>query len=782
MVERIAILQAAPGPLLRVAPGPLAGLGAQLLLLAVLAQTVGLGRPGWVVGAASGLILDATLARALWRNPAARLGPADWVTLTRATCAIGVAALTADSFERDAAVATLVVLASLALVLDFVDGRVARRTKTASALGARMDGEVDAFLILALSVEVAPSAGAWVLAIGAARYAFLAAGWGFAWMRAPLPRRDWRKTVTAAQGIALTVAAAEILPPALTRAVLAVALALLAESFGRDVWWLWRHRRAESVRTAAGRDRDRGGALFLTVLALVVVWVALVAPIQPSRLTPGAFVRLPLEGIVVVMLAVVLPGRARRLLPWVLGPVLGLLVLVKLLDLGFFIAFDRPFNPVDDWSYARIGIETVRDTFGRTDADLVAAGAALLGVAALVVPTLAMLRLTRFAARHRRSSLRALAALAATWVVCWAFGAAFGSGTSIASTSGADLAVQEVRAVQSDLRDRALFTAEIRHDRYRTTAGDRLLAGLRGKDVLLVFVESYGKLAVQGSSFSPGVDAVLEAGNRQLAGAGFSARSAWLTSATFGGGSWLAHATLQSGTWVNSQGRYNELVESNRLTLTTAFGRAGWRTVADVPSDTRDWPEGTSFYHYDKIYDRRNLGYRGPKYGFASMPDQYILLALQRLELAKPHRPPIFSEVDLVSSHTPWTRIPPLIDWSRVGDGSIFNRLPIDRSGLTDTKQGYAQSIRYTLRALFSFVQHYGRKNLVLIVLGDHQPSRVVSGSPGHDVPISVIAHDPAVMRQIAGWGWADGLRPHPSSPLWPMNAFRNRFLTAFGS
>jgi phosphatidylglycerophosphate synthase len=275
------LLRAAPGPLLRAAPGPLAALGAQLLLLAALTQTVGLGRAGWVVGIASGLILDAALARALWRNPAARLGPADWVTLTRATFAVGVAALTAESFTRDVTVAPLVALASVALALDFVDGRVARRTKTASALGARMDGEVDAFLILALSVEVAPSAGLWVLAIGAARYAFLVAGWAFAWMRAPLPRRDWRKTVAAAQGIALTVAASEILPPPATRAVLAVALALLAESFGRDVWWLWRHRRAEGLQTAADRDRTRGEGVLLTLLAVAVVWVALVAPIQP---------------------------------------------------------------------------------------------------------------------------------------------------------------------------------------------------------------------------------------------------------------------------------------------------------------------------------------------------------------------------------------------------------------------------------------------------------------------------------------------------------------------
>ncbi len=114
-----------------------------------------------------------------------------------------------------------------------------------------------------------------------------------------------------------------------------------------------------------------------------------------------------------------------------------------------------------------------------------------------------------------------------------------------------------------------------------------------------------------------------------------------------------------------------------------------------------------------------------------------------------------------MSSHTPWTRIPPLIDWSKVGDGSIFNRLPVDESGLSDVKQGYGRSIEYTLRSLFSFVEHYGRKNLVLVVLGDHQPATVVTGyGASHDVPISVIAHDPAVMRRIAGWGWVDGMRP----------------------
>ena len=771
----------------RVARRPLAGLGAQrgplagvcgmLSLLAVLARTVGLGDAGWLVGLATGLTLNVALARALRRDPSARLGPAGWVTLIRATLAVGVAALTAAAFERSVAVATLVTLASISLALDFVDGWVARRTATESALGAKLDGEVDAFLILALSVEVAPSAGAWVLAIGLMRYAFLAAGWVLPWMRAPLPRRDWRKTVTASQGVALVIAAAGVAPSGLIRVLLAVALVMLVESFGRDVWWLWRHSHDAPTRLAAARHPVETAVL--TLLALAIVWAALVAPIRPLLLTPGSFVRLPLEGLVVVGVAVALPTRAARLVPWLIGPVLGVLVLIKLFNLGFFIAFDRPFNPVEDWSYLTIGVGTVRDTFGSRDADLAVAAAVLVGVTALLVPALAVGQLIRVAARHRRRSLQTVGALTVVWALCSVFGAEV-SGARIASTSAARLAVSEVHAVRADLRDQARFKALVDcKDPYLDTPPGQLLEGLRGKDVLLVFVESYGQMAVQGTSFSPAIDEVVNAGTRELQADGFSSVSGWLTSSTYGGGSWLAHATLQSGVWVDTPARYSELIASDRLTLTATFQRAGWRTVADVPATHGAWPEAYSFYHYEQVWDRDNLGYKGPRYGFSPMPDEYALQALQTLELAKRNRPPVFAEIDLTSSHTPWTRIPPLISWNRLGNGSIFDHLPVDRTGLNDAQQGYARSTEYALRALYSFVERYGNKNTILIVLGDHQPSRVTEPE-SHDVPIAVIAHDPTVISNLSSWGWTQGMLPSPTAPVWPMSAFRDNFFNAF--
>jgi phosphatidylglycerophosphate synthase len=759
--------------------GPLVGLGGTVLLLVVLDRTVGLGGASLLIGLAGALTLNATIAWALRRDRSARLGPAGRATLVRGILAVGVAALAAASFERNAAIVTLVTLASVALALDFVDGWIARRTGTESAFGTRLDGEVDAFLILALSVEVARSAGAWVLAIGLARYAFLAAGWVFAWLRAPLPRRDWRKTVTASQGVALVIVAATIAPATVNRVLLAVALALLAESFGRDVWWLWRHRHA-AHRAAAARTRHPAATALLTLLALAVVWVALVAPVRPWLLTPGSFVRLPLEGLVVVGLAVFLPSRARRVVPWLVGPAVGVLVLLKILDLGFFIALDRPFNAVEDWTYLSIGAGTVHDTFGHRDADLAVAAAVAVGFAALVIPALAVGRLTRAAIRHRERSLRTIGVLTAVWAVCWVLGVQV-SGAGVASTSATHLAVDEVHAVQADLRNQARFSLLVdRPDAYRYTPSDRLLEGLRGKDVLLVFVESYGKIAVHGEPFSPAIDAVVNAGTVSLRADGFSSRSGWLTSPTFGGGSWLADSTLQSGILVNTPDRYSKLIASSRLSLADAFRRAGWRTVADMPATHGAWPEGHSFYHYDKIWDRANLGYQGQSFGFSPMPDQYALQELEKLELARRPRPPVFSEIFLSSSHEPWAHVPPLIAWDRLGNGSTFKRLPIDRSGLTDTQQGYAKSIKYTLRALYSFVERYGTKNTVLIVLGDEQPSRVAEQPSGHDVPITMIAHDPSVISRLTSWGWTDGMLPGATAPVWPESAFRNRFLDAF--
>ncbi|MQA13451.1 MAG: sulfatase [Pseudonocardiaceae bacterium] len=531
-----------------------------------------------------------------------------------------------------------------------------------------------------------------------------------------------------------------------------------------------------------GRRVGAAASRVTTVLACLAVWLALVTPNEIGRITPEAFVRIPLVGLVIVALALILGPRAKRAVAALVGTFLGLLVIAKVLDMGFFAVLDRPFDPVRDWTYLGSAVGVLGTSIGQAAAVAVAAAAALLVVAVLILVPLSVLRLSRVVAGHRRVSARAVTALGIVWVLCAVFGLQLAPETRVASVSAAGLAYEEVSRLRAANHDQRTFANAIAVDRFGDTPGARLLTGLRGKDVLLVFVESYGRVALEDPAFSPQVGAVLEAGTRRLRAAGFSSRSAFLTSPTFGGISWLAHATLQSGLWVDSQQRYDKLISEDRLTLTQAFGRAGWRTVFVVPANTRDWPAGPSFYHFDNLYDSRNLGYRGPKFGYAPIPDQYTLSAFRRLELAKTGRAPVMAEIDLISSHVPWTPLPHLVDWSRVGDGSIFDGMPAAFQGPEEVRARYRESIEYTLRTLISFVTTYPDPDLVLVVLGDHQPHSGVTGEGvSHDVPITIMAHDPATMRRISEWGWQAGMKPGPDAPVWPMDTFRDRFLTAFG-
>jgi hypothetical protein len=222
--------------------------------------------------------------------------------------------------------------------------------------------------------------------------------------------------------------------------------------------------------------------------------------------------------------------------------------------------------------------------------------------------------------------------------------------------------------------------------------------------------------------------------------------------------------------------------------------------VSDIPANTKDWPQGR-FYGYDHYYDSRNVGYRGPRFGYPTMPDQYTLDAFHRLEQApkqapkqapeqaQQHRRPVMAEIDLITSHYPWSRTPHMVDQAAVGDGSVFDGMPEQAPSKTEiwssparARAAYGEAIQYSLQALIGYLTTYGDKNTVVVFLGDHQPTTAVSGADAdHDVPVSIVAKDPAVLDRVASWGWQDGLHPRPDAPVWRMDSFRDRFLRTFG-
>lgn len=536
---------------------------------------------------------------------------------------------------------------------------------------------------------------------------------------------------------------------------------------------------------AARRRRVAGRVL--TGLAGLLVFLALVVPERADQGGFAALLRIPVEGLLGAALLLVLPDRARRVMAALLGAFLGLLTIVRIIDLGFLAALARPFDPTLDWVLLDDGMNLLADSVGQAGAYGIVTGALVLAVALVVLATLAVGRLARVLAGRRAVATRVGAALAAAWVGCAVLGVQIVPGVPVAAGSAVGLAYQKARQVPEGLRDRRDFAAASRVDAFRDVPGERLLAGLRGKDVVIAFVESYGRDAVEDPGFAAPVDAVLDSGTRELHTAGFATRSAFLTSPTAGGGSWLAHATLLSGLWVDNQRRYVDFVSGDRLTLVGAFRRAGWRAVGVMPANTFDWPEA-AFFGYHRVYDAHALGYRGPRFGFSTMPDQYALAAFHRLEYGTAHRGPLFAQLNLTSSHSPWTPLPEYVDWAALGDGTVFG--PMARRGdppevlfrdSAKVRAAYASSVAYSLRSLVSFVQRYGDEDLVLLVVGDHQPAPVVTGAnASRDVPVAMIAHDPAVLDRISGWGWQDGLNPGPTAPVWPMDSFRDRLLSTF--
>ncbi|MFD5090489.1 sulfatase-like hydrolase/transferase [Amycolatopsis thailandensis] len=524
----------------------------------------------------------------------------------------------------------------------------------------------------------------------------------------------------------------------------------------------------------------------VTTLSAVLVLFALLAPKDLDGLGSEAFVRLPVEALLGVGLVLVLRDGARRIVAVSAGAVLGLLTVVKAIDIGFGLALNRRFDPVFDWGVLGNGVDLLGTSIGRAGAIASFLGLTLLAVVVIVLMGLATLRLSRVVVGRRTASTRVTAVLGVVWIGCAVSGAQLAPGQPFASRSAAAFAYEDLRQVRAGIRDREAFAAEVAADSFRDTPSSGLLNALRGKDVLFTFIESYGRVAVQDSDIAPKVGAVLDAGTARLKSAGYGSRSAFLTSPTTSAGSWLAHSTLQSGVWVDSQHRYDDFVKTDRFTLGGAFKRAGWQTVGVVPAHTEDWPEG-KVYGYDRYYDSRTIGYHGPPFSYATMPDQFTLSAFQRAERAREH-PPLMAEIDLVTSHWPWTPLPRLVDWTAVGDGSVYNPMPSQGKTpdevFTDpakVRGAYGDSIAYSLNSLISYVETYGGDDLVLVFLGDHQPNPIVAGAGAdRDVPISVVTRDKAVLDKVAGWDWQDGLYPDRNAPVSRMDTFRDRFLTTF--
>jgi hypothetical protein len=298
---------------------------------------------------------------------------------------------------------------------------------------------------------------------------------------------------------------------------------------------------------------------------------------------------------------------------------------------------------------------------------------------------------------------------------------------------------------------------------------DTGLRAVDGVDVLLVFVESYGAITYETPAIATGLAESRAELDSAIRDTGRHVVSAFVDSPTFGGSSWLAHLSLLSGVEVRDQYAYSALMASERDTIVTNFSRRGYRTVALMPGMRQAWPEG-AFYGFDVIYGRDALEYRGPEFGWWSIPDQYALARLDVLERDQRERAPVFVVFPTSTTHAPFGPVPPYQPaWSRVLTETAFDESEVARAmaitpDLTNLTPSYVRGMAYEYRSLAGYLRQQGN-DLVLVAIGDHQPPAAVSGkdAPWH-VPVHVIASRPAVLERLRDAGFRSGLAPRRPS------------------
>ncbi len=526
--------------------------------------------------------------------------------------------------------------------------------------------------------------------------------------------------------------------------------------------------------------RAIGAAMAFSVIALFVLNL----PDHPNAFSLRAFLHLPVEIPVLALALVLLPRRLALFLAALATGALGLVLFLRLGDIGVQSAFQRRFNPYLDVRIFADGWNVFSGAVGSFFASLAVAAAVTAFLAVMAFFFLVARALARLSGKAARKTALGFSGLLAVGLVLWGAGAATGT-RPYADTGGSAYVVSRVEAVARAMQDMRRFDRMLSASENPPDA-DTLFRAVEGRDIIVVFIESYGRSAVEDPRYAPLISPRLQAVEEELADAGFASASGWNVSPTMGGLSWLAHGTFLSGLWVDNQARYDRLMMSDRKSLNRLFREAGWRTAAIMPAITMDWPEG-AYYGYDTIFASDDLGYQGKPFNWVTMPDQYTLVAFDRLARHAGDDRPVMAEIALISSHAPWTPVPELIDWADVGDGRVFDAQATsgdppavvwaDRDRV---RRHYIETIDYSLQTIGDYIARFG-EDAVFIVLGDHQPAPLVTGpDASRAVPVHVISRDRGLVERFEAEGFSPGMIPAADAPELSMDTMRERVIRIF--
>ncbi len=521
--------------------------------------------------------------------------------------------------------------------------------------------------------------------------------------------------------------------------------------------------------------------------AAMVLYLALIQPNHPAAMTWGALLAFPLELPAILCALIALgDGKAGRIFKAVLTAVMTVIVALKIADFVSFNALSRGFNPVADLPLIDAFVRLLAGSLGAALAALAVAGAVVLLVVVAALLWWAMGQWARFQPWRLRNF--ALPAVLAAGVAVAEIGHTMGGWTLPVSPPGAAftarVGVERVVMIERSLSELKAFRAAVKEDPFAGTPGllDRI-----DRDVLVVFVESYGRTSFDTPFFASAHRETLARYEAQLTGLGVSMQTGFLDAPTRGGQSWLTHATFSNGLWIDDQIRYGAALSSGRETLFHHAAKGGFRTAAVMPQITLDWPESARM-GFEDILAAKDLGYNGLPFNWVTMPDQFTLAALDRLLRDGNDERHLFAQIALASSHAPWVPVPSIIAWDALGDGQVFNEIAAsgdspevvwrDRDRV---RAQYRLAVDYALSAVFEYAVLHAEDPPLLLVIGDHQAAEFVALDARSDVPIHVIGPEAlvAALTDVAPYG---GLLPDDAAGTMPMDALRDILLTAYSS
>lgn len=518
----------------------------------------------------------------------------------------------------------------------------------------------------------------------------------------------------------------------------------------------------------------------MSFTGILLLSALLMVPGHPDQFTLSHWRSLPLDVPLIVLLLLLLNRPLFTVARWLITTsVLGLLLL-RLADLISRLAFGRAFNPLAEWHLIQQGWTLTADTLGKFEA------MALAGTGVLLLILTAMLLYRGLGHLHELSR-----PWRHTGIVICCLPLLTAMATAI-TPPGAEprpsvnwILVNEllerVRYTRWTVRDQAAFSTELQQD----VLSDRTpsFSALSGRDVIIIYIESYGRSFIDDAQFAEQAERRLSAVQAETGAAGLHVKSGWVDSPIRGGRSWLAHATVASGLRLSNHARFDRLISSPRPSLHRLFKQAGWTTAVVLPVVKTEWVEG-AWYQVDRFFDHATLDYRGQDFGFVTMPDQYTLSAFES-RIRATAEGPLMAHIGLLDSHAPWGPLPLHQAWEEIGDGSLFDGT--QRHGQRHSwanaepvRKAYGLSVDQNLKLVGEYLSRYA-DDALFIVLGDHQPASVIAGwAPTAHVPIHVFSSDAALLDRLPVDAFTHGMLPDAGIEALPMESLRGLLGTAF--